>query len=524
MGGLGFRPKLNTKAEIPAKLTKELIADHDGNVAQKTISGLSWSLNAQLLRQISQFLTTVFLARLLAPAEFGLVAMVIVFSGFANLFSDLGFGPALIQRHEIEDRHFCSVFWVNVAFGVLLSGLLAGAAPIIARFYKEPRLTPIVMLVGLCFPINALGLVQKAILTRRMDFRALGLIDFSNVTLSGIIAIVLAWRGFGVWSLVCQMLCMTIFEVFGLWWFCRWRPRIFFDRSAIRELFGFSSNLTGFTAINYWYRNGDNLLVGKYFGSAALGIYSRAYNLMLLPLTQITYVVSKVMFPALSRLQHDKARVKSIYLRSIAMMALVTFPLMLGLLVVADHFILTIYGNAWAYVIPILRIFCVLGMAQSISSTAGWIYQSQGRTDWMFWWGIVCALLSIGAMILGIYLGSGIAVAACLTAIGIVLALPGFSISGKLIGMTLRDVAQSTWSVFACAAAMACSVWALGVFLPPTWPHWAYLSVEVPFGALVYFLLVHVSRLTAYQELRGIVIQQLRPAIVPSVLPAGLGE
>lgn len=509
--------------QIKPKPIEDASADSSGHLARQTVSGLGWSLGAQLLRQGSQFLIVVFLARLLTPREFGLVAMVTVFSGFASLFNDLGFGPALVQRQEIEDRHYCSVFWLNVAFGTVLAGILAGASPLIAKFYQEPRLIPVVLLVSLCFPINSLGLVQRASLTRQMDFRALSLIDIGNVTISGIIAIVLAWRGFGVWSLVCQMLCFTIFEVAGLWWFSHWRPRIFFDRTAIRELFGFSSNLIAFTAINYWYRNGDNLLVGKFFGSAALGIYSRAYNLMLLPLTQITYVVSKVMFPALSRMQEDKARVRSIYLRSIAMIALITFPLMLGLLVVADHFILAIYGPAWAGVIPILRIFCILGMVQSIS-TGGWIFQSQGRTDWMFWWGIICSFLSIGAMMLGVHLGSAVAVAACLTAIGILLTPPGFSISGKLIGMTLRDVAQSTWSVLACAAAMACSVWAVGVFLPSSWSHWAFLSVEVPFGAVVYALLVHVSQLAPYQELRAIVFRKVHATSGPSVLPAGLRE
>lgn len=503
---------------------KQASSQRQGSLARRTISGLGWSLGAQVLKQGSQFLISVFLARLLAPQEFGLVAMVVVFSGFASLFNDLGFGPALVQRQEIEERHFCSVFWLNMVFGTALAGLMSGVSPLIAKFYREPRLIPIVILVGLCFPLSSLGLVQKAILTRKMDFRSLGLIDFGIATISGIIAIVLAERGFGVWSLVYQMLCLAILEVVGLWWVSSWRPRALFDRTAIRELLGFSSNLTGFSAINYWYRNGDNLLVGKFFGSVALGTYSRAYNLMLLPLSQITYVVSKVMFPTLSRLQDDQKRVKDIYLRSIALIALVTFPLMLGLLVVADHFILAIYGTAWAGVIPILRVFCILGLVQSISSTAGWIFQSQGRTDWMFWWGIICALVSVGAMILGVYLGSAMAVAACLTVVGILLMPPAFSISGELIGMTPLDIAHSTLSTLACATAMACSVWALGVFLPSSWSHWAYLSIEVLFGMAVYALLVHISQLAPYQELRTIVIRQVRANRGPSVLPAGVRE
>jgi PST family polysaccharide transporter len=239
---------------------------------------------------------------------------------------------------------------------------------------------------------------------------------------------------------------------------------------------------------------------------------------MLLPLNQITYAVSKVMFPALCRMQGDTARAKAIYLRSIAMIALVTFPLMLGLLAVADHFILAVYGPVWAGVIPILRIFCVLGLVQSVSSTVGWIYQSQGRTDLMFWWGTVWALLSIGAMLLGVWLGSSTAVAACLTVMGLLLTFPGFGIAGNLINMAIRDVAQATWRVLACATAMACSVCILEAALPSGWSHRQRLSAEVPFGILVYALLVHLSRLAPYQELRAILTARLRPRTCPTAL------
>jgi O-antigen/teichoic acid export membrane protein len=492
------------------------------DLAGKTISSLGWSLAAQLFRQGFQFLVSAFLARLLTPRDFGLIAMVAVFSGFAALFNDLGFGPALVQRQNIEDRHYCSVFWLNVVIGIVLAGILYVSSPLIARFYREPRLIPIMMFTCLCFPINAMGLVQMASLTRQMNFRSLGLIDFGNVTISGIVAIVLARRGFGVWSLVCQMLCLAVFGVVGLWYASAWRPSLSFDRTAIRELLGFSSNLTGFTAINYWYRNGDNLLVGSFFGSAALGIYARAYNLMLMPVNQITNVVSKVMFPVLSRLQDDKVRVRSIYLRSIAIIALVTFPLMLGLLAVADHFILAVYGAGWIGAIPILRIFCVLGMVQSVSSPVGWIYQSQGRTDWMFRWGVICAVLSIGAMVAGMFLGSVTAIAACLTAMGILLTPPAFNISGKLIGMKMADIIRSTWSVLVCAALMAGLLWFLGILLPSGWSAWAHLSIEVPFGVIVYVVLVHAWQLGPYQEVRAMAISRMRPIIDVPVFPVSV--
>jgi len=468
-------------------------------------------LGFQVLAQISQFLVAVFLARLLTPKEFGLLAMVTVFSSFANLFSDLGFGPALVQCKCVTERHYSSIFWLNAAVGCALTAGFAALSPLIARFYLEPRLVPIMSVLGFCFSITALGLVHRVILTRDMDFRTVGWIDFASLSISGILAITLAKYGLGIWSLVIQMLSQSLLQVIGLWWASSWRPRLLFDSSVIRELFKFSSNLTAFTAINYWYRNGDNLLVGKFFGSAALGIYARAYGLMLMPLNQITYVVSRVMFPALSRIQDDKERIRNIYLRSIAMIALVTFPLMSGLFVVADQFVLAIYGPAWSGVAPILRIFCILGMFQSIS-TGGWIFQSQGRTDWMFWWGSASALLSIAAMLVGVWIGSPLAVAACLVVTGILLMPAGFIIPGKLIGMRLRDVVRSVWAVLACASLMACAVWVLGAGLPSSWPPWALLSLQVTFGVLAYGLLIHCTKLAAYGDLRRIAKQQIRAA------------
>lgn len=482
-------------------MVKPIVAvDSQNDLRDKTIAGLGWTLGTQVLSQGSRFLISVILARLIAPADFGLLGMVLVFTGFASLFSDFGFGQSLIQREEIEERHRSSVFWLSLAIGFLLAGLTVAAAPLIAHFYRDPRLVPVMMLIAVSFPLGSLGIVQKALLSREMKFRALGLIEVATATISGVVAIFLALRGFGVWSLVWQLILSYVVVSIGTWCVLGWRPCLTFDRKAVAELFGFSANLTGFSVVNYWFRNGDNLLVGRYFGSAPLGIYSRAYNLMLLPLSQVTWVVARVMFPALSKLQNEKTRVKNIYLRMVSIIGLITFPLMLGLLVVADHFVLALYGPAWAEMIPVLRIFCILGLMQAISSTVGLIFQSQGRTDWMFWWGSFSGGVSILGIIIGVWIGSMAAIAACLLFVAILLLIPTFSIPGRLIGMTLREVIQSVAGVSICSSVMAVSVWALGISLPSAWPHWYHLGIKIPVGMAVYVFLIHVFQLAPYQE------------------------
>jgi O-antigen/teichoic acid export membrane protein len=492
----------------------------DPNLSQQTIAGLGWTLGTQVVNQGSRFLISVVLARLLVPADFGLLGMVLVFTGFAGLFGDFGFGQSLIQREKIEERHRSSVFWLSLGMGFLLAGITAAAAPLTAHFYREPRLVSVMMLIAVSFPLASLSVVQKALLSRGMKFRALGLIDVANSIIIGIAAIALALRGFGVWSLVWQQILYCVVMAVGTWWVLGWRPQLIFDLRAVKELFGFSANLTAFSVVNYWTRNTDNMLVGRVLGSASLGIYSRAYNLMLLPLSQVTWVVARVMFPAMSRLQNDKLRVKNIYLRTVSIIGLITFPLMLGLLAVTDHFVLALYGSAWAELIPVLRVFCILGMTQAVTSTVGLIFQSQGRTDWMFWWGAFSGLLSIVAIIVGVWMRSLTAIAGCLLVVAFLLLVPNFSLAGRLISTTVREVVKSLTSVTICASAMAVAVWILGRLLPVGWPHWACLSTQVLFGVGAYILLIHSFHLAPYLELRTILVHQVQRIRTASLLPA----
>jgi PST family polysaccharide transporter len=487
-----------------------LISENRRSLRQETIAGIGWTAIAQIAKLTVQFAISIILARLLLPQDFGLVAMIAVFTGFAALFGELGFGAALIQRELVEERHFSSVFWLNLFAGLILTGLIMAVAPAVALFYGEPRLTPLTMLVALNFSIGPLNMVQSAILRRRMEFRSLALAEIAIAIVAGVVGILLATLGFGVWSLVWQMLTASSMTVVVLWWITGWRPLLLFDRQAVVDLLRFSANLVGFRTVNYWVRNGDDMLIGKFIGSGGLGIYARAYSIMVLPLNQITNILTRVMFPALSRVQNDKPLVKRTYLRALAMIALLSFPMMMGLLVVSEHFVLALYGPNWAEVIPILHIFSLLGMVQSIGTTVGWIYESQGRTDWMFRWGLGAGALLIASIVVGILIGNvrAVALSYALTS-GVILLYPSFAIPGKLIGMTFGDLVQTVAGIFGCAAAMALLVWGIGYLLPADWTHIAYLAVQVPSGMAVYGALIHFFRLQAYREVREIIREQL---------------
>ncbi|GAG43575.1 unnamed protein product, partial [marine sediment metagenome] len=222
------------------------------SLRKKTIKGLTWSSISQAGKQISQFVITAILARLLSPNDFGLLGMAVVFTGFASIFNEIGLTGALIQKQDIEERHYHSVFWLNIAVGIILMLLIRATSPLIAQFYNKPELQPILTLISISFLIASFGVVQKTIFAKEMDFKKLAIVELTAVIFAGLVGIYFAFTGHGVWSLVYQMLTFTSVNMILLWLFSKWRPKFVFSISAIKDIFHFSANLAGFNIINYF--------------------------------------------------------------------------------------------------------------------------------------------------------------------------------------------------------------------------------------------------------------------------------
>ena len=490
------------------------------DLKQQTISGIGWSAAARFTGQLVSFAVFVLLARLLTPDDFGLVGMVAVLTGFAAVFGESGLGVALVQRRELTPRHLDSTFWAGLLVGLGLLCAVVALGPALAEFYRGPRLAALAALIAVNLLLGSFDIVHRALLERAMRFRSLAWVEGSSIFVSGAVAVALAAAGYGVWSLVWQMLVLTAVRVLGMWGAAAWRPRPRFDWPALRELLGFSGNLVGFRVFSYWIRNADQLLIGKLVGSQGLGIYSRATSILLLPLRDVTSVLGRVMVPALSRIQDDRRRVRTIYLRAIASVAMVTVPMMAGLGVVSKAFVLALFGPQWEAMIPILQILCAVGLIQPIHATTGWLYISQGRTDWQFRWGIAAGVVTLLAFGIGIHWGmTGLALAYLFRVYA--LSPLQFSIPGRLVGMRFADVVRALGGIFGCAAGMAAAVWTLGWWLPAGFAPWARLAVQVPVGALIYALLVHVFGLDAYRGGRALLAEQRRAGRGPWSLGAG---
>jgi len=481
---------------------------------ERTLHGVSWSALSQMVNQGFAFAISIVLARLLGPKVYGLVGMITVFTGFAAVFGDFGLGAAVIQRKDLEDRHLNAAFWTNVTVGTTLTFVMAGLSPIVAWFYKEPALLTLTMVIALKYITDSLCVVQIALLTREMRFRALAGIQIGSNVVAGLAGLGFALYGMGPWSLVAQTIGASAVSSAIAWRLGRWRPRFSFERRACKELFGFSAYILGFDIVNYWSRTLDQLLIGRFAGPAALGIYSRAYSLMLMPLSQVSRVVGRVMFPALSAIQDDKPRVKRVYLKSISVIGLITFPMMIGALATSDHFILALLGNKWTEAIPLFKIFCLVGLLQSIWTTVGWIYQSQGRTGLYFAIGLIGSVTYVLAFVIGIRWG--IMGVAWSYAIGnLVLWYPCWRIPGRLIDLSFSEMVRSLSPAFLCASAMGAAVWCVGLILPVGMAHWQCLAIQLPLGVALYFLLVFYLKLNAWQESRlafsEMAAQRLKP-------------
>jgi O-antigen/teichoic acid export membrane protein len=471
------------------------------SLTTRTIQGVGWSAISQIFRLLLQFVITVILARLLTPNDFGLLAMVVVFTNFVSIFRDFGLTAALIQRKGLTEEHLSSSFWINILAGFFLALVLSSLAPAIAYFYGEDRLTLITIVLSSTFFISSFGIVQTALLTKELKFKFLAIIDILGISASGTVAVILAFSGFGVWSLVLQQVIFILATVILLWSFSGWRPKFLFHWRRVKELLGFGLNLTGFSFVNYFNRNLDNLLIGKFLGSASLGFYNLAYRLLLFPLWSVSSVIGRVMFPALSTIHEEKAKVRLIYLRATRYIAALTFPMMIGLFAVAPQVIRTIFGLQWERSIFLVQVLALVGLIESIETTTGWLYQSQGRTDIMFRWGLFFFFFSATAFVLGLRWNiEGVAVA--YAAASFLLTYPCFAIPFRFIDLKFSHFIKQFNSIFLASVTMGGIVFGVSLLLKDVLgaDDLVTLISSVAVGAVIYSVLLFVLDRTIYRE------------------------
>jgi O-antigen/teichoic acid export membrane protein len=457
-----------------------------GSLAQATATGTKWVAFSQASRVAAQALGMVVLARLLSPADFGVVAMASLVTGFAAIFRDFGTTAAVIQRRELPSALLDSLFWLNMGFGTVIAILLALVAPVAAAAMHETKLTQVLWLLAPAFPIVSLGLVHQGLLERASRFRSLALIECGAAFAGLVTAVAAAFAGWGVYSLVFQTIVTWTVIAAGLWAASAWRPAWQCSLALIRELGRFSGNLVGFNILNYFTRNMDTALIGRFLGATELGYYNVAYRLMIWPLQNISWVAGRALFPALSRLQDDRQRLRQGYVRAAAAVFLISAPLTLGMFVLREPFVLAVMGERWHKVADLLFWLAPVSMVQSVGTTAGWLYLSTGRTDVLFKFALVYGAAVTGAVVVGLQWGvEGVAAAYCTTAL--VLFWPSLAVPFRLVGLNVLAFLRRLLPTFLAASLMALCIAAVSA-QPAVLFHaqWARLVVLVTLGALLY--------------------------------------
>jgi O-antigen/teichoic acid export membrane protein len=321
-----------------------------------------WSLAENFSLQAVQFIVSIVLARLLLPEQFGLIGMLTLFIALAQSILDSGFGTALIQKKDTNRLDTCSVFYFNLSVGILLTCLLFACAPLIASFYGEPILTPLTRLLSLGIFINGFSLVPTAVLTKQMEFKALLKVNLSSVIISGSVGVGLALKGLGVWSIAVQSVVNTLTRAVLLWSVSHWRPSLIFSLNSLKSMFPFGSRMMLTGLINTFFQNIYLPLIGKVYSVVDVGYYARAQTLQDAAIQPAGWALGRVMFPALSQLQGESARLRDAVKRAIAIAVFFHFPLMIGLIVVAETLIPLLLTERWAPSIQYFRLLCVVGL------------------------------------------------------------------------------------------------------------------------------------------------------------------
>jgi O-antigen/teichoic acid export membrane protein len=474
---------------------------------QKTVGALAWSFIESFASQGIQLVVGIVLARLLTPKEFGLIGMVLVFTAISESFIDSGFSGALIRKKTCSQEDYSTVFYFNLAVGILLYLVLFILAGSISRFYKEPKLIGLIRVLAVGVIISSLGLTQRTVLTRNINFKLLARISIMSSVISGSVGISMAYCGWGVWSLVWKTLCQNFAVVGLLWIWNKWTPLFAFSAKAFREMWSFGSKLLASRLIDTIYGNIYYLIIGKYFSATTLGYYTRADQFAGIPSSCLTGVVGRVAFPVLASVQDDEVKLKAGYKKLIKCTMLISFVCMIGMAAVAEPMVRALIGDKWLFSVPYLRLLCFAGMLYPLHALNLDMLNVKGRSDLFLRLEIIKKLLVIPTIIMGVFLGINIMIAGMIVNSVIAYFLNSYW-SGAMVKYPVKEQIMDIMPSFMVAAAMGTAVFIAGYLF--AMKPMELLLVQIAIGVLFTTGVARVIRLDAYMQIRQIVLERFQ--------------
>jgi O-antigen/teichoic acid export membrane protein len=401
--------------------------------------GLAWKTATRVLLESSRLVVAIVVARLLTPDEYGIAGMVLVLVAFEPVLAGNAVSSVLVRARELDEDTRSTVFWTCVAIGACTSAAGVALSWPAAAFYGRPAVQPLFAVTSLIFFVSSLGQAQSTLLVRNLNFRALELRTMVGTLGGAGLAIGLALAGFGPWALVAQPLGAMCLSTALLWTFNSWRPQLRFSRHSFRAIRSFGRDVSGTFLLFQLNQNTDNVLVGRFLGAAPLGAYALAYNVILVPFSRLASPLHDVLYPIFSRLQDDRARMRSVWLRTMRLLAAVAIPAMLGLVVVAPDLVDVVFGEKWHDAAPVMRILAWVGALYVVQGLNSVLLQAIGRTQLLVRYAVVSFAVGLGSFLLGLHWGI-VGVAGCFAAAMTVIGPVYMTLTARAVGASGRDV------------------------------------------------------------------------------------
>ena len=475
------------------------------NLRQRAAKGFFWSAIQKWGRAAITTLFFVILSRLLTPEAFGLVALATIFIDFVEIFLDQGTSAAIVQREDLEPGHLDTAFWMSMATGAVLTIGSIAASGLIAEFFSESRLASVLSWLALSFILNALSTTQLAILQRKLAFKSLAARSLAATTVGGIVGIGMAFAGLGVWSLVGQNLVRGVAAAIILWRSSDWRPGFNVSRRYYKELFSFGASVVGNNVLNVVIRRSDDFLIGYFLGPTLLGFYTVGYRLLLIIIRLVTEVTNTVAFPTFSRIQHEPERMRRAFYKVTQYTSLLSFPIFIGLGILAPELVPALFGAQWMPSIPVMQVLSMIGILQSVLFFNGSVIRASGKPSWELGIMLLNAICSVIGFLIAVRWGI-VAVAASFVIVGYSVSPISYLAVHRLIRVDFRTYLRQFAPPLLSSVMMVALIAGLKYLLrDQSLNLYLELSIYILAGVLTYLLVIGLMARQLYQQVLELV-------------------
>ncbi len=480
------------------------LTDDVSELKAKSVSGFGWSTIQQIVGRVTTFVVNLALARLLVPEDFGTLAVLGIFLAISTQLADIGFGSSLTRSERVDDADLSTIFYYNIGMSSLLYLILFIAAPWIAEYFRNPILVSVLRVISLSVVINSLYGIQAILVWRQMEFRKDMLIQLASGVLSGLTGIVMAYFGFGYWSLVGMGLANSIVRLIGYWCSSPWRPKLIFSMEKLKLHFGYGSRMVGAGMITTLYNNLMTILIGRYFSLSTLGLYGNANALYIVPVSVIADPINKVTFPVFVRLQNDKERLRAGYRRVMRLLFQLSCPLMMALVVLANPLYHFLYGDKWMEAAPYFQILCICGILFPINTYNINLLEAKGRSDLHLRLEFIRRVIGVAAAFIGLQFGIyGLLWSAAITQV--IYLFINSHYSGRFIDYPLGQQLAELFPFALMSAAAGGLLWVLDTYALSSLADFWRLSIGSTVLGLTYLLLVYLFAREDYLYVWGLV-------------------